>query len=217
MNTLLVIPKPNATLCDLLDLKMDYELGFCSVGKITEGEVRFLHEGSSSHPFFGDHCHKVGFEDKFHPSPTSERNAYFFDFAEVDSRDTFDLITPSLKTLLPNLACIPNLRFTYLKCDFLALHDDLAMKGHDYPHSMAILLSAPYGCKLVTNGALEADLRPGDVVVINDQVRHGAYPQAKPESTAEEHLETLKLATQEEDFIERNCMSFLLICAVNNQ
>jgi len=191
---------------------MDSCLGVYKVGRLPMDEVNFLHEGSSAHPFDGDHCGHVGTEDIYHPSPAVERNCYFFDFGEVDPRDTDDLITPSLLAMLPKLQEIPALRFTYLKCDSLPLHDDLAMKRHDYLFSMAILLSAPHGCNLVTGGHNQSVMVPGDVIIIDDQVKHGAYPIEKPEPTCEANLATVALGDQDH-FVDRNCLSFLLICA----
>lgn len=208
--------KPPITLCDLLGLNMDESRGLCMIGRLPQNEVTFLQDGSSAHPFNGDHCGHVGHEDEFQPVPASERNCYFFDFGEVDPRDTDDLITPALLALLPKLGSVPDLRFTYLKCDSLPLHDDLAMKRHDHLYSMAILLAAPHGCRLVTGGEHQTILEPGDVVVINDQLKHGAYPINKPSSTAEINLASIPVADQEQ-FVDRNCLSFLLICAVDSR
>lgn len=201
----------DVTLCSLLGLSMDFDLGACKVGRLPAAEISFLHENSSSHPFRGEHCSAVGEADPFNPSNPVHRNEYFHEFAEVDSRDCDDLLTDTLAAMLPALRRL-KLRFTYLKCDYLKLHDDLGMRGFDHPYSMAILLSAPHGCNLVTGGDRVSRLEVGDVVIINDQLKHGAYPVNAPERTDESHLSAIGISEQD-SFVERNCLSFLLVCA----
>lgn len=200
------------TLCDLLGLEMNLESGLCKVGRIAEEDARAIHAESSAHPFDGDHCSVKAKPDPFHPGRPAQRNGHFFDFGFVEPENSSELLVPSLLSLLPGLADIPDLRITYLKCDYLALHDDMGMRGYEHPYSMAILLSAPYGCCLVTGGSTTTILEPGDVVVINDQLKHGAYPLTQPESTAERNLEVIP-ARDRKAFVERNCLSFLLVCA----
>lgn len=204
--------KQPITLCDLLGLNMDSRVGMIKVGRLPPSEVEFLHQASPANPFSGGHCDQASPDDEFNPVPASERNCCFSSFCEIQYRDAEGLVTSDLQAMLPRLSDIEELRFTYLKCDYIALHHDRIMKGFDHLHSMAILLAAPRGCNLVTGGDHQTLLAPGDVVIINDQVKHGAYPVEKPESTAQCAL----VAISPEDrigFVDRNCLSFLLICA----
>ncbi|MDU8350734.1 hypothetical protein RYA05_02380 [Pseudomonas syringae pv. actinidiae] len=200
------------SLAEMLGHELDHCTGMKLVGSISAEDSAFLHEGSPSNPFRATQGQFKSPLNEFNPTPAQNRGDFFFEFYEIDERDCDDLIPPSLLALLPKMADITTLRFTYLKCDFMALHDDIGMKGHDLPHSMAILLDAPRGCNLVTRGNVQTELKVGDVVLINDQLKHGAYPLTSTDKTDPKSIASIQESAQNE-FMSRNCLSFLLICA----
>lgn len=200
------------TLTELLGHVIDSRTGMKLIGRVSPEDASFLHEGSPANPFRAIQGQFQSPSNAFNPTPANSRGDFFSEFYEIDERDCDDLIPPSLQALLPKIVGLKALRFTYLKCDFLALHDDIGMKGHDLPNSMAILLDAPRGCNLVTRGNVQTELHVGDVVLIDDQLKHGAYPLVPTDDTDPQSIASVPESNQNE-FMARNCLSFLLICA----
>lgn len=198
------------TLTELLGLEVDYLTGKCYVGRLSAADVAFLHGSSPSNPFNNRPGQSNSSDAVYNPTPPKDRSDFFYDFNDVDERDCDDMIPPSLRGLIPSMADHEQFRFTYLKCDFIPLHDDVGMNRFDLLHAMVIVFAAPHGCNLVTNEEFETTCAPGDVFLINDQVRHGAYPLSRTESTSVEDLAGIS-DRNKKSFVDRNCLSFLLI------
>lgn len=88
-----------------------------------------------------------------------------------------------LKALIPNHNAIDALDLTYLTCDFVGFHDDVQLAEEKNRGVLAILLNAPYGCQIVTNGTHITQAEVGGVYLMDDLSEHAVFPtRVMPES-----------------------------------
>jgi hypothetical protein len=201
------------TLSQALKLSMNAETGITFVGRLSDELTKNLHAMSTADPALERMEYASDLAgDAFNLTPLDERGDHWFHFADVESSDFVDEIE-QLSGVVLELKNVPKVGIQFLKCDYMGLHNDLNMVGICHREALVVLLDAPMGCSLVTNDGHRTVMTPGDVVVIDDYLMHGAYPLSRTERVDRAYLmdQPKEVVTA---FTDRNCLSFLLICWV---
>lgn len=203
----------DTTLAEILGLKMDVGSGMVRVGSLSRSACEILGSASTANPCLEklDYGRETE-SDLYNPTLNRDIGDFWFHFSDIETEDFKNELDP-LYALIPALKTLENPGAQFFKCDYLSLHVDTSMIGINHPGALVVLLDAPRGCKLVTNGTYQTELSPGDVVLIDDQLEHGVYPLERTDKVDRSKLVNLN----KEDvsaFNDRNCLSFLLISSV---
>ncbi|MFK4135885.1 hypothetical protein ACI2KR_26920 [Pseudomonas luteola] len=148
---------------------------------------------------------------RFLPMPFEEVGNLFFGF--IGDNGYFDSpgqFPNELYDLVPRLRRLEKTDCTFLRCDFFGLHTDKDSIAKTEACVLLILLHAPKGCNLVTNGTYQHHLKVGDVVLIDDQIPHGVFPLERTEYV---DIKKLKRESREfkDQFVQRNCMAWMIV------
>lgn len=116
-----------------------------------------------------------------------------------------------LRPLIPQEKSLERLDTTHLLCDFVGFHDDVNLTEEKNRGIIAVLLNAPYGCKLITNGSHETVAEVGGVYLMDDLYKHGAFPTEMVPTLDHDRMQDAE-SEEYRDHVARNiAMSFLLI------
>lgn len=120
-----------------------------------------------------------------------------------------------LDHLIPGITAIDNLAVGQMICDYVGVHRDNHMHDSYEVGVLCILLDAPKGCRVLSNGSHLTKVRKGDVFVVNDSQFHAVYPERK---TTRYNRDSLAMNEEKAiKFGRANCMKFLLITRELNQ
>lgn len=145
---------------------------------------------------------------RYHPDGDNVRDmlAKWTDCSElVKNRDLIE----QLKIMVPSPKGLVKLYGSYLISDYIGYHHDRNSSVH-CEQSIVILLHAPKGCKLLSNGEVLTEAKPGDVFLLEDQEYHGAYPILPTPANARK-LDIIGETEDNNSFSIDNCMVFVLI------
>lgn len=185
------LPFPNDDeffLGTLLDLKVDPDTHISHVGSVDELIRLRLFYGCMNRMVpplcwfakgSGDAGWPAEAKDKvMHPNG----NAVTQCISQWDSMGTL-VDKDFLKDLVPNRDAIESLDLTYLICDFVGFHDDIKLAEEKNRGVLAILLNAPYGCQIVTNGTHVTQAEVGGVYLMDDLSEHAVFPTRRMPET----------------------------------
>lgn len=114
-----------------------------------------------------------------------------------------------LEPLIPDISTIDNLSAGQMICDYVGVHRDTHMHETYEVGALCILLDAPKGCRVLSNGKHLTTLRRGDVFVLDDSLFHAVYPERK---TTRYNRDSFAMNEEKAiKFGRANCMKFLLI------
>jgi hypothetical protein len=135
----------------------------------------------------------------YHPDLTEkcDMDAYWTQGSDLDGPDIqslHDAWSDSLK--------VEKGIFEFLTCSYMSAHTDESRHEHAQIGSIAIILDAPLGCNLLVDWNKIYPAALGEILLINDEALHAAYPVKTGSSLNGAH---------DAQIIEDRCMSFLLI------
>jgi hypothetical protein len=200
-----------------LGLTTDQTLGLSHVGRLPLAVVRDL---AIRLNIDQDGCHLTSSEGwkpeatdfEHHPN---EKSGLSNECAVSWHRNDLPISLEFLEPLIPGISSIDNLSAGQMICDYVGVHRDTHMHDTYEVGALCILLDAPKGCRVLSNGKHLTKLRRGDVFVVDDSLFHAVYPERK---TTRYNRDVF--AQYEEKAIKfgrANCMKFLLITRELNQ
>lgn len=135
----------------------------------------------------------------YHPDLTDKcaMGAYWTQGRELDGLDF-----QSLRDAWSGCSKVEKGVFEFLTCPYMSAHTDESRHDHAQIGSIAIVLDAPLGCNLLVNWNQIYSASLGEILLINDEALHAAYPVQAGSSLN---------GTRDQQVIEGRCMSFLLI------
>lgn len=116
-----------------------------------------------------------------------------------------------LNSIIPNPESLIGLDTTYLLCDFVGFHDDLSLAKEKNRGSIVVLLSAPYGCKFVTNEKHVTKAETGGIYLMDDLYGHAVFPTEKMPLVDVYKLHLPKSEEYRDYFANEMAMAFALI------
>jgi hypothetical protein len=206
------MPYQMLRLQDALGVPMNEAQGIAHLGSLDDQLVsklltNYFATGSAS-ARFTDGWSGATEDVRFHPDSDHVRDmlAKWTDCSElVKDRELIE----QLKSMLPNPTGLVKLYASYLISDYVGYHHDRNSSVH-CEQSIVILLHAPKGCKLLSNGEVLTEAKPGDVFLLEDQEFHGAYPILPTPANAHK-LDIIGETEGSTSFSIDNCMVFVLI------
>lgn len=135
----------------------------------------------------------------YHPDLTDKcsMDAYWTQGSELD-----DSKVKSLRDAWGDSSKVEKGIFEFLTCPYMSAHTDESRHDHAQIGSIAIVLDAPLGCNLLVDWNKIYPATVGEILLINDEALHAAYPVRKGSAINGIH---------DSQLIENRCMSFLLI------
>ena len=187
-------------------------LGFSHVGRLSLNVLEKLKEDLSLHNCGSD----LKFSDGWFPEdidfqflPASEDYYPKKSISAISWSSSDGHFISLLSDLIPGITEVDGLEVGFMVGDYVGVHNDTHQHKCYEVGALCILLEAPKGCKLVSDGKDAGTLTVGDVFFLNDSLDHGVYPL---ETTALYDPESIQTTDQDLiNFGKTECMKFLLV------